>query len=157
MTPFPLDGGRAGDGGDGADVSGHPHRPPKLLHAAGAVGRARHLRRDMTLGEKVLWKELRRLDLHVRRQVPMGRYVADFAIHAARLIVEVDGPQHEQPDQVLHDAQRTERLASQGYRVLRFTSAEVLKDAPAVALKVQAAALSPPSPALPPSRGKGES
>ena len=114
------------------------------------------MRREPTLGEKVLWKALRRLDLNVRRQAPIGRYIADFAIHSARLIVEVDGPVHEQPEQALHDAERDAWLASQSYRVLRFTTAEVLADPDRVADQVRASALSPPSPALPPSRGKGE-
>jgi very-short-patch-repair endonuclease len=55
-----------------------------------AITRARKLRRDMTDGERKLWselKEFRRLyGLHVRKQAPIGRYVADFVIHSKALI-----------------------------------------------------------------------
>ena len=58
---------------------------------------ARHLRREITEAEDRLWQELRgrRLDgIKFRRQVPVGRYVADFLCAEATLIVEVDGSQH---------------------------------------------------------------
>ncbi|RYF88839.1 MAG: DUF559 domain-containing protein, partial [Caulobacteraceae bacterium] len=50
-------------------------------HRPGAVGRARALRRDMTASEGKLWKALRALKLGIRRQAPMGRYIADFIHH----------------------------------------------------------------------------
>ena len=156
MTPFPLDGGRAGDGGGDSTSEGHPHRPPRLQRAPGATERARKLRREMTLGEKVLWKELRRRGVHVRRQCPIGRYIADFAVLSAKLIIEVDGPHHEAADRVARDAERDLWLTSQGYRVLRFTTAAVLADPAGIGAHVLDVASPPPSPALPPSRGKGE-
>ena len=143
MTPFPLDGGRAGVGGGSADV-----RP--------VIARARRLRRETTLGERVLWKALRQTDLHVRRQVPIGRYVVDFAIHSARLIIEVDGPHHELPGRPERDAERDLWLRSQNYVVLRFSADAVIGNPDAIAASILAAAAPPPSPALPPSRGKGE-
>jgi very-short-patch-repair endonuclease len=73
----------------------------------------------MTLGEKRLWEELRKLKLHIRRQAPIGRYIADFVHHTARLVIEVDSPWHDSDDAQLHDAERDEWLGSQGYRVLR--------------------------------------
>ena len=108
----------------------------------------------MTLGEKVLWPELRKLDLHVRRQAPIGRYIADFAIHSAGLVIEVDGPHHEHPDRLIRDRDRDAWLTSQGYRVLRLSTAEVLGDVSVSVRKVLD--LVPPPPSLPPSRGKGE-
>ncbi len=110
----------------------------------------------MTLPEKLLWSELRKLDLHVRKQTPIGRYVADFAIHAARLIVEVDGARHDLPENQLHDAERDAWFEMQGYRTLRFTNAAVVNDLNGVVAMIATAALTPPSPTLPPSRGKGE-
>jgi very-short-patch-repair endonuclease len=100
----------------------------KAHHAPGVIGRARHLRREMTGPEKILWAELRKLDLHVRRQVPMGRYIADFAIHGAKLIVEVDGPRHDLPENQLHDALCDAWFASQGYRTLRIRNSAILND-----------------------------
>ena len=180
MTPFPsADGGRAGDGGDRAAVSaddvvvpraphqtsrGHPRPNPspirrregRAAHAPGVVKRARWLRKEMTLPEKLLWKELRGTPLHVRKQAPMGRYVADFIIHDCRLVIEVDGSRHLLDDEQLHDAERDAWFASQGYRTLRFTNAQVMDDREKVLSDIQAAVQSPPSPTLPPSRGKGD-
>jgi very-short-patch-repair endonuclease len=90
----------------------------------------------MTLPEKLLWKELRRLKLHIRRQAPIGRYVVDFVNHRAALVVEVDSARHDLPEDQLHDLTRTEWLNSQGYRVLRFRNDEVLADAPGVAERI---------------------
>jgi very-short-patch-repair endonuclease len=100
----------------------------KAHHVPGAIGRARHLRREMTGPEKLLWAELRKLDLHVRRQVPMGRYIADFAIHGAKLILEVDGPRHDLVENQLHDALRDDWFASQGYRTLRIPNSSIVND-----------------------------
>lgn len=83
----------------------------------------------MTLGEARLWSELRqfrrRHGLHVRKQVSIGPYVADFAIQSARLIVEVDGEHHFQPAQMKRDSARDAWLRDAGYRVLRFTTGEL--------------------------------
>jgi very-short-patch-repair endonuclease len=74
--------------------------------------------------ERILWKILRdrRLgDLKFRRQVPIGHYFADFACLGRRLIVESDGPFHD----ALADTIRDAWLVSQGFRVLRFSNAEI--------------------------------
>jgi very-short-patch-repair endonuclease len=95
-------------------------------HAAGATGRARGLRAAMKPSEQRLWKELRKLDAHIRRQAPIGRYVVDFACHAKKLVIEVDGEVHERLDEVvLRDHERAEWLRSQGYTVVRFANREV--------------------------------
>ena len=59
-----------------------------------------------------------------RRQVPIGRYIADFVCHEARLIVEIDGGQHDRASP--QEAERSGFLQSEGYRVLRFWNNEVL-------------------------------
>jgi very-short-patch-repair endonuclease len=82
----------------------------------------------MTLPETVLWKALRKPDLGFRRQVPIGRYVADFACLAARFVIEVDGGVHALPDVQLRDAIRDAWLKSEGYRVFRFGNERVLED-----------------------------
>jgi very-short-patch-repair endonuclease len=116
----------------GKGVFEHP------AHAKGAVKRARHLRSDMTSSEHILWKELRKLDLHIRRQAPIGKYIADFIQHSAKLVIEVDGGRHDLPENQLHDQVRDEWLRSQGYRVLRVRDQEVYDNPPAVAQKVAA-------------------
>jgi very-short-patch-repair endonuclease len=82
----------------------------------------------MTLPEKALWKALRKPDLGFRRQVPIGRYIVDFAHLGARLIIEIDGGWHDLPEAELHDALRDAWLVSQGYRVLRFRNQQALDD-----------------------------
>ncbi|WP_144704138.1 endonuclease domain-containing protein [Aminobacter sp. J44] len=94
-----------------------------------AIARARRLRREMTDGERRLWDELRQFrrwyGIHVRRQVPVGPYVTDFAIHSHRLVIEVDGEHHFEPLRQARDAERVHWLNAEGYRVLRFNTGEL--------------------------------
>ena len=115
-----------------ADAAGpHPNPPHKgeglkrLNLPAGANDRARRLRRDMTPAERVLWRALREAlpDLHWRKQVPFGPFIADFCSHRARLIIEVDGGQHAAD---AGDDARTRFLRDEGYGVLRFWNNEVI-------------------------------
>lgn len=83
----------------------------------------------MTEAEQALWKLLRRkqIDGHrFRKQVPIGKYIVDFACLDARLIIEVDGGQHS--DAAIVDAERDVWLRSQHFRVLRFWNNDVLKN-----------------------------
>ena len=93
------------------------------------ISRARRLRRDMTDGERRLWSELREFrrlyGIHVRRQAPVGPYVADFVIHEHRIAIEVDGQHHFQGDQPLRDRRRDNWFASQGYQVIRLNTGEL--------------------------------
>ena len=66
-------------------------------------GRARELRRTMSLPEVVLWQALRKrrlAGLRVRRQHPMGPYILDFYYPSARLALEVDGQAHDGENQL---------------------------------------------------------
>jgi very-short-patch-repair endonuclease len=90
---------------------------------------ARRLRHAPPATERLLWKLLRdrRLDgLKFRRQVPLGRYVADFVCMRHRLIIEADGPHHEDSPT---DETRDAWLRGQGFRVLRFTN-KAIQDFP---------------------------
>ncbi|MBV9019053.1 MAG: endonuclease domain-containing protein [Alphaproteobacteria bacterium] len=87
------------------------------------------LRRNMTEAERRIWQILRLHQISgykFRRQVPLGRYIADFVCHEARLIVEIDGGQHDHLSP--REAERTAFLQSEGYRVLRFWNNEVLQN-----------------------------
>jgi very-short-patch-repair endonuclease len=88
--------------------------------------RARELRRNATDAERRLWRALRELGLpfKVRRQHPIGTHIADFAIPACKLVIEIDGGQH--ADAVEEDGARTDALNAEGYRVVRFWNSEVL-------------------------------
>jgi very-short-patch-repair endonuclease len=84
---------------------------------------AKQLRTNQTALEDRVWHEIRakRLDgWKFRRQVPIDGYVADFVCFEARLIVEVDGPLHQTPEQVRKDAARDAILRQRGFRTLRF-------------------------------------
>jgi very-short-patch-repair endonuclease len=89
---------------------------------------ARRLRAKATLMQSRLWSELRKLPVygtHFRRQVPLGRYVVDFACLRAKLVIEIDGSQHGRNDGMRRDAARTQWHESVGYRVLRFWNSDV--------------------------------
>lgn len=90
--------------------------------------RARDLRNSMTKSEVILWSRLKRLraeGFHIRRQVPFRGYVLDFACFSRRLVVEVDGASHEQPDQAKHDAVRDAVLKREGFQVIRVSNTDV--------------------------------
>jgi very-short-patch-repair endonuclease len=79
----------------------------------------------MTDAELALWSQLRNRRLQgfkFRGQWTLGRHVADFCCLAARLVVEVDGSQHNEK----RDAKRTAWLEEQGFRILRFWNNDVL-------------------------------
>ncbi|MBV8574414.1 MAG: endonuclease domain-containing protein, partial [Acetobacteraceae bacterium] len=95
----------------------------------GARDRARTLRRAMTEAERRLWQILRSRQtqgFRFRRQVPIGPFIADFVCHEARLIVEIDGSQHDPAAE--EEASRTRFLEGEGYRVLRFWNVDVLNN-----------------------------
>ena len=95
--------------------------------------RARELRTNATVPERILWGMLRMQQLNglkFRRQHPVGPYVADFYCPAAKLIVELDGLSH--VGRRKEDDRRTEYLASRGLKVLRLTNDDVLKHPEAV-------------------------
>jgi adenine-specific DNA-methyltransferase len=91
--------------------------------------RAQQLRRTPTDAERKLWwvlRSLKPLGIHFRRQAPIGEFIADFAWHQGKLVVEVDGSQHAEM-RATYDDTRSRWLQSQGYRVLRFWNNDVLK------------------------------
>jgi very-short-patch-repair endonuclease len=125
---------------------------------------ARAMRKALTLAEAILWSLLRTAPLdrwHFRRQVTFRElYIADFASHAALLVIEADGHSHELTGDA--DARRTAWFETQGYRVMRFTNADVMRDRQSVYLTL--CALVPegePPPrsrkgaSRPPHRGEG--
>jgi very-short-patch-repair endonuclease len=89
---------------------------------------ARRLRKTMTTQEVKLWVHLRSWrgrGFHFRRQVPKGRAIVDFACLKHRVVVEVDGGQHNADDHAQRDSTRDERLNKAGFRVLRFWNSDV--------------------------------
>ena len=97
--------------------------------------RARNLRRSMTEAEKALWRYLQNRNsggYKFRRQHPLGSYIADFYCHEKRLVVEVDGEIHLNPEAVDKDENRTAVLERFGIAVIRFSNQEVLEETESV-------------------------
>ena len=89
---------------------------------------ARTLRKRMTPHEVRLWARLKtwRAEGFVfRRQVPLGRYIVDFACFTPRLVIEVDGGQHSEDDHRAADAIRDAWLKAEGFRVVRVWNMDV--------------------------------
>jgi very-short-patch-repair endonuclease len=121
-----------------------------------ARDRARALRHAMTDAERSLWRmlRLRQIDGHkFRRQVPLGRYIADFVCCEVRLVIEIDGGQH--AASAPSDAERSGFLHGEGYRVVRFWNNDVLANPEGVRAAITEELLRHhPHPGPPPSRGR---
>jgi very-short-patch-repair endonuclease len=120
---------------------------------------AKRMRHQPTFNERRLWRLLRdrRLDdLKFRRQVPIGPYIVDFVCFALRLVVEADGPSHDQSET---DPVRDKWLRHQGFRVLRFPNEMITQQPEAVMDEIRRRAAEVPSSDPlrgPPSPARGE-
>ena len=102
--------------------------------------RAKELRRAMTPAERKLWQHLRNGQLNgawFRRQHAVGPYIVDFFCAKAKLVIEIDGDVHAEPEQAKRDAERTRWLNEQkDYCVIRFWNNEVLHNINGVLAKI---------------------
>ena len=93
------------------------------------TARARSRPSGMTDVERLLWQALRGRQCNgqrFRRQHPIGPYIADFACIEQRMVIELDGGQHQ--DQRVQDERRSAFLRAQGWQVLRFWNNHVLNN-----------------------------
>jgi very-short-patch-repair endonuclease len=98
---------------------------------------ARRLRVNQTDAETVLWNRIRNRQIDgckFARQVPIIGYICDFACRERRLVIEVDGGQH---NESAADAIRDRRLSEEGYKVIRFWNNDVLGNLEGVLLAIQ--------------------
>lgn len=89
---------------------------------------AKKLRKNQTLHEDRLWYFLRDKrfdDFKFVRQFPVGRYITDFCCRKKKLIIELDGGQHNEDKQIELDKVRDEYLRKRGYRILRIWNNEL--------------------------------
>jgi very-short-patch-repair endonuclease len=110
------------------------------------VHQARALRHEQTSAEKRLWSAIRNRQLaglKFRRQHPYGRFILDMFCVEHQLAIEVDGGIHLTPEQAAHDADRSDYLALQGVRVVRFTNEEIERNLSDVLRKIIEVASSP--------------
>ena len=106
----------------------------------------RSLRRNMTDAERSLWKQLRNCqvkDCKFRRQHPFGDFILDFVCLEYKLVIEIDGGQHNESEQ---DQIRDQVLKDAGFRVVRFWNNQVLNELDAVveAIWLELGKLTPP-------------
>ena len=89
---------------------------------------ARKLRKNQTSQERIIWNLLRNQQfqgLKFRRQYPIGNYIVDFICKEIKLIIEIDGGQHNSEEGIEYDLKRTEYLETKGYKVIRFWNNEI--------------------------------
>jgi len=118
------------------------------------LARAKHMRANPTPAERALWLALRakRFEgIKFSRQVVIGGHIVDIAAREHKLAIEIDGETHRDP---LADARRTERLGREGYRVIRFTNAEVLGNIEGVAVVIKETLRTAPLPNPLPAGGR---
>ena len=126
---------------------------------------ARAMRHELTWAEKILWGHLRNRKLEglkFRRQQPLGCYILDFYCSEKMLAVELDGGQHDIPEEREYDLKRTEFLKDHGLEVLRVWNSQVRENLPWVLELIRRSAgvgtcdaLEPPHPSPLP-RGERE-
>ncbi len=121
------------------------------------TARARTLRNNATHAERHLWRYLQNRGLggfRFTRQKPIGPFFADFLCRERKLVVELDGRQHEERTE--QDRRRTRFLESEGYTVLRFWNGEATDDTGRVLATILNALEQLPSHfSSPPARGRG--
>lgn len=129
------------------------------------TGLARNLRRNTTDAEKKLWYRLRQNQmesLSFRRQHPIGNYIVDFWCSTVKLVVELDGGQHNDDADIEIDTARTAVLETRGITVLRFWNTDVMNNIDGVLATIRQTILDlqfqelPPTLTLPPAGGGDE-
>ena len=106
------------------------------------ISQARDLRQKETESEQILWSWLRNNQLNgakFRRQQPLGNYVVDFVCFDKKLIIEIDGGQHNDDQIIEQDKERTRWLQSEGFRVIRFWNNDVLGNIDGVIMNIRKA------------------
>ena len=90
---------------------------------------ARRLRREMTPHERKLWYLfLRKYPVKIYKQRIIGKYIVDFYCATAKLVIEIDGSQHYEPQSTAYDMERSMFLSTFGLEVLRFSNRDVDRD-----------------------------
>ena len=114
--------------GDRQPKAGGGGGPSILRQPIRQVKRARALRRDMSLAEVLLWRELQKRPggYKFRKQFPLHPYTLDFTCLSVRLAIEVDGEAHDRGTQPVRDEARDRFAAEHGFSMLRLPAAEVL-------------------------------
>jgi len=78
-----------------------------------------------TMGTSIVVRVSALLSVRFQRQKAIGNDIADFYCAKARLIVELDGGGHYDPEQRQRDNERTQALKSMNLNVLRICNCDV--------------------------------
>ena len=103
---------------------------------------ARELRQKQTDAEGALWTRLKDRQLEgvkFRRQQSISSYIVDFTSFKRKLIIEIDGGQHNEGETRERDKNRTMWLKESGYQVLRFWNNGILMNMEGVLGKLREA------------------
>lgn len=90
--------------------------------------KARNLRKNSTPHERIMWNLLKNRQLNGMkfvRQYPIGKYIADFVCRDKKLVIELDGGQHNEDKNIIYDNERTKFIESKGYKIIRFWNNEI--------------------------------
>ena len=95
-------------------------------HNKKLVSNAKQLRKEMTKEERHLWYDfLREYPVRFLRQKVIGNFIVDFYCAKAKLVVELDGSQHYEEENITKDNERTEFLEKYGLTIIRIPNNEV--------------------------------
>ena len=89
---------------------------------------ARNLRNNMTEQERKLWNIIRNRNFYgyrFLRQYVIGQYIVDFICREKKVVIEIDGGQHNESENIEYDKQRTKYLENKGYKVIRFWNNDI--------------------------------
>ncbi|OQY41910.1 MAG: hypothetical protein B6227_03795 [Fusobacteriia bacterium 4572_74] len=97
------------------------------------------LKKNMTLEEELLWKNIRKdqLGVRFRRQYGIGKYIVDFYCPKLRLVIEIDGEQHYNQKGLEYDHVKEKYMKELGIKTLRFSNAEVRDNIESVVEKIK--------------------
>ena len=98
---------------------------------------AQTLRKNMTKEEKRLWYDfLKKLPVSVHKQKTIGNFIVDFYIASHKIVIELDGHQHGEPENREADIIRDKALGEYGIRVLRYTNKQIKQNFRGVCLDI---------------------
>ena len=101
---------------------------------------ARYLRNNMTSQERKIWNIIRNRQFYgfrFLRQYVIGTYIVDFICRSEKIIIEIDGGQHNETEKIKLDEERTNFLNLKGYKVIRFWNNEIDNNIEGVYRKLQ--------------------
>ena len=107
---------------------------------------SKNLRNNSTKEEIILWQFLKQKQLGVkfRRQQPIGKYIADFVCFEKKIIIELDGGQHNETQNIEKDKIKDLFFNQNGFKVIRFWNNEIHKNLDGVIGKIQTEIKCPP-------------